>query len=124
MEESRKFDEACVESPERLDFKKTASGSGGEVAESEDGETVSGEQTEAPRVKMVSFGAGSAEFEEALEKIPPKLLELLNSQFGSKPEAFVKNGISPQKLSDSPDGAKTLIEDQTTIETLEEEDGE
>lgn len=124
MEESRRFDEACVESPERLGFKKTPPDTDGEIAESEDEETASGDQTEAPRAKMVSFGAGSAEFEEALEKIPPKLLELLNSQFGSKPEAFVKNGISPQKLSDSPDGAKTLIEDQATIETLEEEDGE
>lgn len=82
-------------------------------------------------VEMVSdptagkaFGEGSEEFEEGLDKIPPELLELFKSQFGSSPHILVKGALRFVKRGEDAEEDAMQTEDADTISELEEEESE
>lgn len=69
------------------------------------------------------FGVGTAEFNEALDKIPPRLLELLESQFRAKPAALVTGGIINENENVHPSAQESEISSfGDDLAELEEDD--
>lgn len=72
--------------------------------------------------KVEVFTAETDKFKEAVEKIAPELLDILNSQLASTPDTLFVNGISEDKKRQT---TKTsAVEDENTMRIFEEEYGD
>ena len=75
--------------------------------------------------KIVIYEEGTAQFEDAMQKISQGLLDVLYSQFGSKPQTLVAGGIveetqeEQKELSDD-----SMLTDDSLVESLEDDDDE
>lgn len=75
--------------------------------------------------KIEIYEEGTAQFEDAMRKISQGLLDVLYSQFGSKPQTLVAGGIveetqeEQKELSDD-----SMLTDDSLVESLEEDDDE
>ena len=75
--------------------------------------------------KIEIYEEGTAQFEDAMQKISQGLLDVLYSQFGSKPQTLVVGGIveetqeEQKELSDD-----SMLTDDSLVESLEDDDDE
>ncbi|MBO6102731.1 MAG: hypothetical protein J6P03_05700 [Opitutales bacterium] len=58
---------------------------------------ISSEAEQNAKRKLETFAPDTPEFESALKKIPPALLELLMDQFKAKPSALLRGAFQEQK---------------------------
>ena len=72
--------------------------------------------------KVEIFPSNTVEFEEALKKVSQGLLDVLDSQFGSRPQTLVAGGIAEESKRET--ASSSSIEDESTMQIFEEEDGE
>ena len=72
--------------------------------------------------KVEIFPSNTVEFEEALKKVSQGLLDVLDSQFGSRPQTLVAGGIAEEGKRET--SSSSSIEDESTMQIFEEEDGE
>ena len=107
LAESREFAQAFAEQVDRTPKKK-------KVVEA---------QLDTSKIEI--FEEGTTRFEDAMHKVSQGLLDVLYSQFGSKPQTLVAGGIveeseeSQQGTSSSDDG---MFTDETMMDSLEEDD--
>lgn len=73
--------------------------------------------------KVEIFPSNTVEFEEALKKVSQGLLDVLDSQFGSRPQTLVAGGIAEEGKRET-SSSSSSIEDESTMQIFEEEDGE
>ena len=105
LAESREFAQAFVEQVERTPKKK-------KIVEA---------QQDVEKIEV--FTEGTTQFEDAVQKISQGLLDVLYSQFGSKPQTFVAGGIVEETQEETVSSEST-ISDETFMDSLEEEDDE
>ncbi|MBQ6534541.1 MAG: hypothetical protein IJI37_05160 [Opitutales bacterium] len=76
--------------------------------------------------KARSFGEGTAPFDAALEKISKGLVEVLYSQFGSRPAAFVAGAIAeePEETAAAPGVSESAEESFEMPADYEEDDND
>lgn len=105
LAESREFAQAFAEQVERTPKKK-------KIVEA---------QQDVEKIEV--FTGGTTQFEDAVQKISQGLLDVLYSQFGSKPQTFVAGGIVEETQEETVSSEST-ISDETFMDSLEEEDDE
>lgn len=105
LAESREFAQAFAEQVERTPKKK-------KIVEA---------QQDVEKIEV--FTEGTTQFEDAVQKISQGLLDVLYSQFGSKPQTFVAGGIVEETQEETVSSEST-ISDETFMDSLEEEDDE
>ncbi len=78
------------------------------------------EFSEGLRETNKRFGSESEEFAEALGKLSPEILRLLESQFSAEPNSLLKNYFKPAEESAKGFSGET-IEDEEEMRELEED---
>ncbi len=106
MEESREFAAAFAEVVERKPKAK---------------KIPSAEQSER---KVEVFAEGTERFEDALQKVSKGLLDVLYSQFGSKPQSFVVGGIAEEIVSESGSTSDSFDDEDSSMDSFEEDDND
>ena len=77
------------------------------------------------RLKIEIFEEGTAQFEDAMQKISQGLLDVLYSQFGSKPQTLVAGGIVEETQEEQKDVSDdSMLTDDSLVESLEDDDDE
>ena len=103
MAESREFAQAFTEQLDRTPKKK-------KIVEA---------QQDAEKIKV--YVDGTMQFDEAVQKVSQGLLDVLYSQFGSKPQSFVEGGIV-EETEEETTSTDSVVADEMFIDSFEEED--